>query len=176
MKRAFMPPSVTLEARSVAHAEELFAVLAEPRLYKYLDEAPPASVEALRAKLARSESRKSPDGSEDWLNWIVRDSEGRLAGYVQATILPGGDGFVAYVLGSAHWGRGIATAAVAKMLDILAAGFPVQRFLLTVDHRNRRSIKLAQRLGFTPAWDAGLSARPASQGDLLFVKRVPCAR
>ena len=41
----------------MAHAEELFAVLAEAALYEFIDEEPPQSVEALRQKLALSESR-----------------------------------------------------------------------------------------------------------------------
>src|SRR6185369_10865152 len=49
-------PHVTLEPRSMAHAGELFPVLAEAALYEFIDEEPPKSIEALRQKLARSES------------------------------------------------------------------------------------------------------------------------
>lgn len=34
----------------MAHAEELFPVLAEPALYEFIDEEPPESIDALRHK------------------------------------------------------------------------------------------------------------------------------
>ena len=47
-----------LEPRTMAHAEELFPLLAEAALYEFIDEDQPESVDALRRKLARSEPRK----------------------------------------------------------------------------------------------------------------------
>jgi [ribosomal protein S5]-alanine N-acetyltransferase len=142
---------VTLEERRAAHAEELFELLRDPRLYTFLDEEPPQSVQALREKLARSESRRSPDGKERWLNWIVRADSGHLAGYVQATVEQSKDTNVAYVFGLHHQGRGIATAAVATMLKIVVEQYEARCFFVVADASNHRSLRLAERLGFTPA-------------------------
>ena len=141
-------PIVTLEPRTAAHAEALFAVLAEPALYEFIEEDPPASVELLRRKFARSESRRSPDGSQQWLNWVVRDEALNAAGYVQATVAADLQTHIAYMFGSAFQGRGIASTAVAQMLAIVAAEFGVTTFFAVAERKNSRSVRLAERLGF----------------------------
>ncbi len=165
-------PAITLEPRTAAHAEEVFAVLAEPALYEFIEEDPPVSVEALRQKFLRSESRRSPDGAEHWLNWVVRDASGRVAGYVQATIEASAETNIAYVFGSAFWGRGIASAAVEAMLRILVAEFKVTTLLVVAERRNARSIRLAERLGFTPAPPELRARREVSSGDVLLQRLI----
>ncbi len=144
-------PALTLEARTAAHAEAMFAVLADPALYEFIDERPPASVEALRDRFARSESGQSPDGSEHWLNWVVRGASREVAGCVQATVEANLDTNVAYMFGKAHWGRGLATLAVSTMLDMVASEFGVTRFFIVAERANPRSIRVAERLGFVKA-------------------------
>jgi RimJ/RimL family protein N-acetyltransferase len=137
---------LTLEPLTVAHAPAMFALLVDPALYTYLDFPPPPSLEHLQRVYARLETRRSPDGTEAWLNWIVvRDGE--AIGFVQATIYPDHSANVAYVLGSAHWGRGYAIEAVTAMLAELGGG----KCFATVDARNARSIRLLERLGFRHA-------------------------
>jgi ribosomal-protein-alanine N-acetyltransferase len=162
--------TVTLEPRTMAHAEELFPVLAEAALYEFIDEDPPESVEALRRKLARSEARKSPDGSEHWLNWVVRDGSRRVAGYVQATVAANLETNVAYAFGSAFWGRGIATQAVAQMLHIVAAEFGVETFIVVAERRNTRSVRLAERLGFVEVPREQVSGKIVAPTDILMRK------
>jgi RimJ/RimL family protein N-acetyltransferase len=154
----------------MAHAEELFPVLAEAALYQFLDEEPPESVAALRQKLARSESRKSPDGSEHWLNWVVRDGSRRVAGYVQATVAENLETNVAYVIGSAFWGRGVATEAVAQMLRIVATEFGVKRFIVVSERKNIKSIRLAERLGFVEVPPAQATRTVVAATDILMQK------
>lgn len=168
-------PTVTLEPRTVAHAEELFPVLAEAALYEFIDEEPPESVEVLRRKLARSESRRSPDGSEHWLNWVVRDGAGNIAGYVQATVAANLDTNVAYAIGSAFWGRGIATEAVAQMLEIVSTEFSVKHFFIVAERDNHRSIRLAKRLGFAEASPELVIGRGTAATDILMLKVSPSA-
>jgi RimJ/RimL family protein N-acetyltransferase len=163
-------PTITLEPRTMAHAAELFAVLAEPVLYEFIDDTLPASIDALRQKLARSEARKSPDGSEHWLNWVIRDESRKVVGCVQATIASNSETNVAYVIGTAHWGRGIATEAVSRMLDIVAGEFGVRTFFIVAERRNVRSIRVAERLGFSQT-SSQLSARKGiAETDLLMRK------
>jgi len=54
---------LTLEPQTAAHADEMFVVLSDPAVYTY-ENAPPPSVEWLRARFARLESRRSGDGTE----------------------------------------------------------------------------------------------------------------
>ena len=144
-------PIFTMEPRSASHAEELFPVLSDPHIYEFLDEDPPASVTALRERLARSESRRSPDGSEHWLNWLVRDEVGAVAGQVQTTIFPDSTANVAYLFARSHWGRGVAFSAVERMLQTVREAFVVTTFYVVLEHENHRSKRLAQRLGFKAA-------------------------
>lgn len=167
------PPAFTLEPRTVAHAEELFVVLAEPALYQYLDEDPPQSVEALRQKLLRGESRKSPDGAEHWLNWVIRNESDQVIGYVQATVYPNLEANVAYVIARSHWGRGFACRAVEQMLRLVAAGFGAKIFLLRSERENRRSIRLVERLGFVPVSAEVSVSRGVLENEILMQRVAP---
>ena len=149
--RAVAAPRLVLEPQTAAHAAEMYALLADPALYRHENE-PPPSVDWLRERFVRLESRRSSDGREEWLNWVIRlRAEGDLAGYVQATVRVDGSAAIAYVLGSAHWGRGLATEAVRAMIDELAAHHGVRTLRTVLKHSNGPSLRLLQRLGFAPA-------------------------
>jgi [ribosomal protein S5]-alanine N-acetyltransferase len=142
--------ALTLEPLSVRHAAEMFAVLADPAIYEYENE-PPASLDALRRRYAALESRRSPDGREVWLNWVIRLPSGAAIGYVQATVFPDRRAAIAYELGSAWWGRGLARRAVEAMLAELVSQHGVLRLTAVLKQRNQRSLRLLERLGFAPA-------------------------
>jgi [ribosomal protein S5]-alanine N-acetyltransferase len=166
------PCHVVLEPRSLAHAEELYPLMADAEMVRFLDEDAPASVDALRAVLARSESRRSPDGSEHWLNWIVRDEHGVLVGSVQATIAADDDTNVAYAIGRDHWGRGFASSAVAEMIARVAADFGVTRFFIKAERANVRSVRLAERLGFTEVDETVRARKHATASEIVMQKVV----
>jgi ribosomal-protein-alanine N-acetyltransferase len=140
---------VTLEPQVAGHAAELFAVLDDAEVFRYIDAVyRPVSEDALRRRLARLESRKSPDGTEHWLNWVVRNGAGIVVGYVQATVFPAGTAEVAYVLGREHWRKGYGVAAVSAMLADLVETYGVTRALATLDPDNAASLALLTRMGF----------------------------
>ena len=148
--RAVAAPRLVLEPQTAAHAAEMYTLLADPALYRHENE-PPPSVDWLRERFARLESRRSGDGREAWLNWVVRLRDGgALAGYVQATVRADGAA-IAYVLGSAWWGRGLATEAVRAMIGELAAQHGVRTLHAVLKRSNEPSLRLLQRLGFMPA-------------------------
>ncbi len=62
---------IRLEPLRKEHAEAMFPGLSNPRLYEFIADDPPASLEVLREKYTRLESRRSPSGDDRWLNWIV---------------------------------------------------------------------------------------------------------
>ena len=136
-----------LEPQVVAHAEEMFAVLSDPAIYEYENE-PPRSVQELRERFAWLESRRSPDGEQQWLNWVIRVPSGELIGYVQATVFADGRAAIAYVLRSAYWGRGLASDAVRAMIGELAEQHGVQRLIAVLKGKNQRSLTLLEGLGF----------------------------
>jgi hypothetical protein len=71
--RLIQTGSLTLEPQTAAHAEEMFAVLSDPAIYEYENE-PPRSLEWLRARFTKLESRLSENGEEQWLSsaWVSR--------------------------------------------------------------------------------------------------------
>src|SRR6266705_7006287 len=110
--------SLTLEPQAATHAEEMFAVLGDPAIYEFENE-PPPSLEWLRTRFTKLETRLSADGREQWLNWVIRVPTSELIGYVQATVRAGGRAAVAYELCSAYWGRGLGCGAVQAMISEL---------------------------------------------------------
>jgi ribosomal-protein-alanine N-acetyltransferase len=139
---------VTLEPQLESHAGELYPVLADPALYTFTDDKEPASEAAFRERLRRLESRASPDGTQHWLNWIVRNDAGDAVGYVQATIFPDHSAEVAYVIGRAFWRRGYAAAAMLTVLEELRQCYGVDTARATLDPGNAASLALLRRLGF----------------------------
>ncbi len=142
--------SLTLEPQVAAHAEEMLVVLGDPAIYQYEGE-PPPSLEWLRARYARLESRLSPEGHEQWLNWVIRLPASGLIGYVQATVQPDNRAAIAYVLSSAYWGRGLARQAVQAMVAELVEHYQVRELAAVLKRENQRSLGLLQRLGFSLA-------------------------
>ena len=151
--RTVVGEGVTLEPQLASHAAELYAVISDPSLYEFIDDKEPATEAALRARLARLESRRSPDGAEHWLNWVVRNPAGELVGYVQATVTPDHAAEIAYVLGRAHWRRGYAYAACAAMIQELRATYGVTRLTATLDPANTASLALLRKLGLALIWE-----------------------
>jgi RimJ/RimL family protein N-acetyltransferase len=159
---------LVLEPLTAGHTEAMFEVLRDPELYAYLDYGPPPSAEHLRGVYEELEARVSPDGSQLWLNWVIRPHAGPPVGFVQATVT-GGDAWIAYILARESWGRGYAFRATRAVVDHLRARCGVSRFLATVDAGNERSARLLDRLGFRPATQAEAHEReiPATERLLL---------
>ena len=161
---------LVLEPLTVAGADTMFEVLSDPQIYRYLDYGPPPSVEHLRDVYAKLERRTSPDGSQLWLNWVVRRLGAKPIGYVQATVSAPGTAWVAYVLSSEYWGRGYARMATHAMIEHLASAYGTTRYLATVEALNRRSIGLLERLSFRPATLHEAQDHDLSATERLFVR------
>ena len=168
--QTIVTPALTLEPLLASHAEEMFALLSDDEIYRYLDYAAPASADYLRGVYQRLESRRSPDAGEAWLNWVIRPLDQPLAGYVQATVEPDRSAYVAYVLGSRYWGHGYAHRAVQAMLDHLVSAYSVDRFLATVEADNQRSIRLLERLGFHAIASHELDGHQLSRTERMFMR------
>ena len=171
--QTIVAPELTLEPLLAGHAEAMFELLGDQAIYRYLDYSPPASIEYLRGVYARLEARSSPDGSEAWLNWVIRPRGQWLVGYVQATVASNRSAHVAYVLASQYWGRGYALRAMQAMLDHLASAYDVDRCVATVEVENQRSICLLERLGFHLVCANDLQGQHLSETERMFVRSLP---
>lgn len=158
-----------LEPQAAAHADAMFAVLSDPAIYEH-ENAPPESVEWLRTRFRRLESRRSADGRELWLNWVVRLPDGGLAGYVQATVRADGSAGIAYEFASAHWGRGLGTRCVQAMLAELREHYGVRTLTAVLKGGNARSLRLLVRLGFVPAPDAWRAVHGVEPDEIILTR------
>lgn len=164
---------LVLEPQTAAHAEELFVVLSDPAIYEF-ENAPPASLDALRERFRALESRRSPDGRQLWLNWLVRlHADGAAIGYVQATVLPDANALIAYEFGSAWWGRGLAREAVAALIASLHARERVRAVGAVFKRANFRSRRLLERLGLRVAGDGEFPRGEAEPDEDAMVLPLP---
>jgi RimJ/RimL family protein N-acetyltransferase len=173
--RVIATPSCTLEPQVAAHADAMFAVLSDPAIYEH-ENAPPASVGALRERYRKLESRRSGDGREQWLNWVVRVPDGELAGYVQATVYPDSHAAVAYEFASRYWGRGLARAAVEAMIDELAASYGVRMLSAVLKRGNERSRRFLERLDFARASPERHHESQVETDEMLMERDAPAPR
>lgn len=139
---------IVLESLLPEHAVEMFAGLANPAGYRFLPDEPPSNLQTLRVRYDRQAAGSSPDGSEIWLNWIVRRCGSRNAvGYTQATITCG-EALIGYHIFPSDWGQGLGTAAVQLTVNRLFERPDIQDVCALVDTRNHRSSSMIQKLGF----------------------------
>jgi RimJ/RimL family protein N-acetyltransferase len=164
-------PTFTLEPIVVAHAPEMFEALRDPALYTYLEIKPWQDLAQVEETFTRWETRASPDGKQAWLNWAIRLDTGELAGYVQATVFKPGVSWIAYMLSRQHWGKGLARAATAQVIERLESDHGCRTVLACVEQQNARSIALAQALGFERASAALDAEHKISATEALYVRR-----
>jgi hypothetical protein len=111
---------LVLEPLRVEHAEEMAPVLDDPGLHDHIGGKPP-TLEQLRRRYRLQVVGRSPDGSQRWLNWILRSQEsGRVVGFVQATVTRDDDrrvAEIAWVVATAAQGRGYAKEATHAMVS-----------------------------------------------------------
>ena len=98
------------------HAKAMFPILSDSELYSFTGDEPPESEVSLETRYRYLESRKSPDGSELWLNWLVSLGENSVSmGYVQATVSES-HADIAWVIGLKWQGNGYASEAATALV------------------------------------------------------------
>jgi RimJ/RimL family protein N-acetyltransferase len=146
------------------HADEMAGVLADPALYAFTGGAP-LSPGALRERYQRL-AAGAPEQGVTWGNWVIQVRRtGQLAGYVQATITAGERGpaglrapvaEVAWVVGTAWQGQGLATEA-ARALAGWLAGHGVATIVAHIHPDHHASAAVAMAVGLVPSggWHDG---------------------
>ena len=135
-------------------AEDMVGVLASPELYTFIGGEPP-TLEALRERYARLAVGHSPDGLQEWVNWIARRAQDGVAvGTVQATVCDGdsdggGRAEVAWVVGAEFQGRGYAVEAASALVAWLRER-GVADIRAHIHPGHAASARVAERIGLAP--------------------------
>ena len=158
-----------LEPQFASHADEMFIVLSDPAIYEY-ENAPPSSRDWLYTRYEKLTTRRSADGCEQWLNWVVRLHKGAPMGFVQTTIYPDHRAGIAYEFASKYWRQGYASEAVAAMMVELVSQYQVVALSAVLKRENLRSMRLLQRLGFSPATPARQNEIGIEPDEILMVR------
>lgn len=145
-------PRLLLEPLRVEHAEEMAPLLDDPDLHIFIG-GEPVTREELQERYLRQVVGRSADGSQRWLNWILRRRDnGRVVGTVQATVVEDAGRLsaeVAWVIGSRHQNQGYAREAAEAMVRWLrqeGAAIVVAH----VDPQHLASVAVARAVGLAP--------------------------
>ena len=112
---------LNLEPIRRVHAGVMYPILSDPNIYQFTGGSPPSSIETLAETYASWELRRSPDGKELWLNWLLREREKAAAiGSVQATIAENCT-YIAWMVGTQWQRRGYASEAASALVRWLLA-------------------------------------------------------
>jgi ribosomal-protein-alanine N-acetyltransferase len=143
-----------LEPLMPEHAPLLVEDLADERLYLFIPTDALESAEALETRYRKLSLRRSPEGSEVWLNYAMRlREEGTLpnasyVGMLEATVFPNRSAYIAYTVFVPFWRQGYAREGCARMLRHLLEDYSVLVVVAEMDTRNAASISLVEALGF----------------------------
>lgn len=169
-----MKSPLACEPLAESHAQELHDELLDHRLYHFIPERPPRSLQALQREYAEFAGGAPAGSGEVWMNWAIRDTASqRCVGTLQATRFADGRLWVGYKIVPTAWNRGFASAALTWLTRELAHRFPGQPLLAAVDSRHAASIRVLQKCGFTPLREepAELHGRPTR--DVVFQFPAP---
>lgn len=141
---------LTIRPLEVSDAGAMCAELQDLRIYTFIDERPPESLEHLQERYGVLCGGAPPGRGERWLNWIILNAENdEPLGTLQATIDEKPQrASIAYVLLPKMWGRGIASRATQWLMDQLRDDYEVTEAQVEIHEHNARSLNLARRLGF----------------------------
>ena len=145
-------PRLELEPLRPDHADEMAPLLDDAGLHEFIG-GEPASLDDLRARYTRQAVGRSPDGTQRWLNWVVRLRDGGApVGTTQATVTDE-DGVVtaevAWVVASAHQGQGYAVECARAMVEWLREQ-GVEVVVAHVHPEHQASMGVARAIGLAP--------------------------
>jgi RimJ/RimL family protein N-acetyltransferase len=141
-------PRLDLEALAIDHAARMYEGFADPRLYEWVDAAPPADVSELVGRFAGVVNPYQREG-ELWINWaIVRREDAAAVGVVEVTLRSDRIAYLACYVFPRHTREGYAREACAAAIDHLWRAYDAQEVRIEMDYRNVPARCLAESLGF----------------------------
>lgn len=144
-----------LEPIAPADVDELFPLLDDQGLHTFIG-GEPKTRDELESWLVFVAPGRSPSGAEIWCNWIVRSREDdRAVGTVQATVV-GDEASLAWVIGTAWQGRGLAKEAAAAVAAwVRARGVTTLRAAIHPQHDASAAVARSLDLAPTEERDDG---------------------
>jgi ribosomal-protein-alanine N-acetyltransferase len=137
-----------LEPIEPSHADELCELFSDPELHQFVP-FEPISVEKMRERCLRWSRRRSPDGSELWLNWLARDRSGQAVAHFQAGVKTDGVASIGYLVGKNHQNQGLASEGLKAVFEYLRNQLAVVEVKAWSDTRNVASHRVAKKLGMS---------------------------
>ncbi|EZP52943.1 GNAT family N-acetyltransferase [Sphingomonas sp. RIT328] len=131
-------PRLTLRCLAPDDAAALFPAMADPAVMRWWSRGPFVDEAELRRYFA--------DRAAEVRYWAVTDARG-VIGFVFAAERRSGVSEIGYLIGPAHWGRGVAREAVSAVITHLFAS-GTRRIFADVDPDAQASARLLERLGF----------------------------
>jgi RimJ/RimL family protein N-acetyltransferase len=146
----------------------MYVPFCDPALYFFVPQDPPATLGALTDRFAQLERRRSPDGKEAWLNWVIerklssapaspKGGEGGTGeaeswpqplGLIEATVIENGQALIGYYTFREFWNQGVASECLPVVLAHLQADYGVRLFRAEADSRNFASVRVLEKCGF----------------------------
>jgi len=141
-----------LEPLCPEHADEMAPLLDDVGLHTFIGGAP-ATRDELKGRYIRQVVGRSPDGSQRWLNWVVRRRDsGQAVGTTQATVSEHDAGLtadVAWVIGASQQRQGYAQEAAKVMVRWLRHQ-GVEVVVAHLHPQHQASIAVARAVGLAP--------------------------
>ena len=137
-----------LEPLVSAHAAGIYEQLLDRRLYQFIPQDPPTSLQVVETRYQALSSKLSPDGREAWLNWALRRREENIyVGILEATVHADQTAARAYMIFPPFWRQGYAKDGCERVVNYLFQNYEVSLVTADIDTRNTASIKLVEALG-----------------------------
>lgn len=138
---------VVLRQLTDADVPALHAIFSDPRVMRYWSTAPLADPAAAAALLAEIDAGRRADA---FYQWGIARADDAVIGTVTLfqLVREHRRAEVGYALGADHWGRGLASAAVARLVRHAFEDLGLHRLEADTDPRNAASLRLLERLGF----------------------------
>lgn len=147
-ERILETPRLLLEPLVPAHASVIYEQLLDKRLYQFIPQDPPTSLQVLETRYLALSSRLSPDGQEAWLNWVLRFRDSSVyVGTLEATVNANRTAALAYMIFPLFWRQSYAKEGCERIINHLFQDYGVSVVTVDIDTRNIASISLVEALG-----------------------------
>ncbi len=153
-----------------AHLDELATVLRHPAVYEHIGGTVPSGEDFKRHLRRAIAGPREPSRDETWLNFLVRDADGAMAGRLEATVHHG-LAEVAFLFGPRFWGRGLARAGLEWLHEELERSLGVTDCWATTVPANLRCQALLRRCGYVESRHPSGPLYSYAAGDSIFRRR-----
>jgi len=144
-------PRCRLVPAVVGDAHQIAELLSDDRLHSFSGRTPPTEAE-LADRLRHRHQRRSADGTEVWLDWMVLLVPlGGVIGQVGAVVTDDGRAVISFLIGLRWQGHGFATEAASAMVRLLEAHVGVRTLSTLIPPGHAAAHRVAERLGMTPS-------------------------